>query len=99
MKHASDIILKPVVSEKSMMGASENKQYTFEVATDANKIEIAKAVEELFAGVYVKKVSTQNYYGKLKRMGQNIGRRARRKKAIVTLTKKSKTIEFFDGMV
>ena len=95
MKTAHDIILKPVITENSMMGIVE-KKYTFKVAKDANKIEIAKAVEEAFPGTKVAKVNTMNVLGKVKRMGRNEGRRPSWKKAIVTLTADSKTIEFFD---
>ena len=89
-----DIIFGPVITEKSMLGAV-NKIYTFEVAKSANKIEIAKACEEIFK-VKVAKVNTMNVLGKVKRMGRNKGRRPSWKKAIVTLTADSKTIEFFD---
>ena len=95
---AYDIILKPVITERSMAGTAD-KKYTFYVATSANKIEIAKAVEEIF-GVKVSKVNTLNMQGKKKRMGARPeGRRANWKKAMVTLTADSKTIEFFEGMV
>ena len=94
---AQDIILRPVITENSMDGIADRK-YTFEVAKDANKIEIAKAVEELF-GVKVAKVNTINVDGKLRRYGRYEGFTASRKKAIVTLTEDSKTIEFFDGMM
>ena len=97
MKSVYDIILRPVITEHSMESAS-SKIYTFEVARDANKIEIRQAVEALF-GVEVKSVNTMNVIGKEKRMGVHIGRRAARKKAIVRLTEKSKSIEFFEGMV
>ncbi len=98
MKTAYDIIKRPVITEQSM-AQTEMKRYTFEVAKDANKIEIAKAVEEIF-GVKVAKVNTINMYGKEKRMGRYpAGRRPARKKAMVTLTADSKTIEFFEGMV
>ena len=98
MKTAYDIIKRPVITEQSM-AQTEMKRYTFEVAKDANKIEIAKAVEEIF-GVKVAKVNTINMYGKEKRVGRYpAGRRATRKKAMVTLTADSKTIEFFEGMV
>ena len=75
-----------------------DKKYTFKVATDANKIEIKKAVEEIF-DVKVSKVTTINMDGKMKRMGRNEGRRAAYKKAVVKLTEDSKTIEFFESMV
>lgn len=94
---AQDIILRPVITENSMDGIADRK-YTFEVAKDANKIEIAKAVEELF-GVKVSKVNTINVDGKLRRYGRFKGYTASRKKAIVTLTEDSKAIEFFDGMM
>lgn len=94
---AQDIILRPVITENSMDGIADRK-YTFEVAKDANKIEIAKAVEELF-GVKVSKVNTINVDGKLRRYGRFEGYTASRKKAIVTLTEESKAIEFFDGMM
>lgn len=95
-KFAQDIILKPVVTEESMMGTAF-KKYTFAVAKDANKIEIAKAVEELF-DVKVDSVNTMNVRGHLRRYGRFEGYKASWKKAIVTLTEDSKTIEFFDGM-
>ncbi len=96
-KLAQDIILRPIITENSMDGIADRK-YTFEVAKDANKIEIAKAVEELFE-VKVAKVNTINVDGKLRRYGRFEGFTASRKKAIVTLTEDSKTIEFFDGMM
>ncbi len=100
MKFAHDIIRKPIISERSMevvfdKEGNEIKKYTFEVPTSANKIEIKKAVEEVF-GVKVADVNTINVTGKLKRMGRYEGRRASYKKAIVTLAKGSKTIEFFE---
>ena len=95
-KFAQDIILKPVVTEESMMGTGF-KKYTFIVAKDAGKIEIAKACEELF-GVEVKDVNTMNVRGHLRRYGRFEGYKPSYKKAIVTLTENSKTIEFFDGM-
>ena len=98
MKYAYDIIKKPIITERSMMGAQDNK-YTFEVAIDAGKVEIKKAVEEIF-GVKVAKVNTLNMQGKEKRTGRYpAGRRPSWKKAMVTLTEDSKTIEFFEGMV
>ena len=96
MKAAQDIILKPVITEESMAGM-QDKKYTFKVACDANKIEIAKAVEELFS-VKVAKVNTINVNGKLKRMGMKSGYRADWKKAVVTLKADSKPIEFFESM-
>ena len=91
-----DIIIKPIVSEKSMDQLADRK-YTFKVAMNANKIEIKKAVEEVF-GVKVEKITTARVLGKVKRMGATSGKRADWKKAIVKLTEDSKTIEFFDGM-
>lgn len=98
MKTAYDIIKRPVITEQSM-AETEMKKYVFEVATDSNKIEIAKAVEEIF-DVKVVKVNTLNMQGKLKRTGRfPAGRRPSRKKAVVTLSADSKPIEFFEGMV
>ena len=91
-----DIILAPVITEKSVAGLSE-KKYTFRVADGANKIEIAKAVEEIF-GVKVAKVNTISTKGRKRRMGRFEGYTSDWKKAVVTLTEDSKTIEFFDGM-
>lgn len=95
-----DIIKRPIITEKSMKvvtdkEGNEIRKYTFEVPKTVNKIEIKYAVEEVF-GVKVAKVNTMNYEGKLKRMGRYEGRRASWKKAVVTLTADSKTIEFFD---
>ena len=98
MKTAYDIILKPVITEQSMEDTAL-KKYVFQVAVDANKVEIAKAVEEIF-GVKVEKVNTIRMDGKKKRTGAYpVGRRASWKKATVKLTADSKTIEFFEGMV
>ena len=95
---AYDIILKPVITERSMAGTAD-KKYTFYVATSANKIEIAKAVEQIF-GVKVAKVNTINVSGKAKRMGAGRPGTTRSwKKAYVQLTADSKTIEMFEGMV
>ncbi|MCR5815818.1 MAG: 50S ribosomal protein L23 [Ruminococcus sp.] len=94
-KTAQDIILKPVITEDSMERLPDGK-YTFQVAKDANKVEIAKAIEELF-DVKVAKVNTISVKGKQKRMGRYVGFRPDWKKAIVTL-EGDKTIEFFDGM-
>ncbi|MBQ6263304.1 MAG: 50S ribosomal protein L23 [Clostridia bacterium] len=96
MKFAQDIILKPIITEKSMDMISE-KKYTFKVAPDATKPEIAKAVEELF-GVKVQAVNVMNMKSKPKRVRYVPGRTAEWKKAIVTLKPESKTIEFFEGM-
>ena len=97
MKLASEIILAPVITEKSMSG-SDMKKYTFKVAKDATKIDIAKAVAELF-GVKVSKVNTINVRGHVRRYGRYEGKTASWKKAVVTLTEDSKPIEFFGGMM
>lgn len=97
MKTAQDIIIAPVITEKSMSGIAD-KKYTFKVARDANKIEIAAAVEKLFK-VKVLKVNTISVRGKEKRMGRYSGYTAAWKKAIVTLKSDSKSIEFFDGLM
>ena len=97
MKTAYDIIRRPVITEQSMAD-TENKKYVFEVAKDATKIDIAKAVEEVF-GVKVVKVNTLRVPGKLKRTGRYpAGRQPSWKKAVVTLSEDSKSIEFFEGM-
>mgnify|MGYP004698088273 FL=1 len=96
MKFAQDIIIKPIHTENSMMGIAD-KKYTFQVAKDANKIEIAKAVEELF-GVKVSKVNTISVRGRFRRQGIKGGYTPATKKAIVTLTADSKGIEFFESM-
>ena len=96
--NAYDIIKRPVISEQSM-SEIDIKKYVFEVAKDANKIEIAKAIEEIF-GVKVAKVNTMNVQGKEKRQGRwPAGRRPSWKKAMVTLTPDSKSIELFENMV
>ena len=96
--NARDIIIAPVITEKSV-AAMGDKKYTVRVADGSNKIEIAKAVEEIF-GVKVAKVNTIRMQGKVKRTGAYpAGRRSAYKKAVVTLTADSKTIEFFEGMV
>lgn len=97
-KVAQDIIIKPIITEHSMDCLRQGK-YTFRVAKDANKIEIAKAVEALFKGVKVAKVNTVSVRGRKKRMGRSEGYTSDWKKAIVTLKEGSKTIEFFDGMI
>ncbi|MBP3520854.1 MAG: 50S ribosomal protein L23 [Oscillospiraceae bacterium] len=95
---AYDIIKRPIISEQSMAEV-DNKKYVFEVAKDANKIQIAKAIEEIF-GVKVAKVNTLNVQGKEKRTGRYpAGRRPSWKKAMVTLTPDSKSIELFENMV
>ena len=98
MANVYDIIIRPIITERSMVDVA-NKKYVFEVAKDAGKVEIKKAVEEIF-GVKVAKVNTINYDGKTKRMGAGRpGQRKSWKKAYVKLTDDSKTIEFFEGMV
>ena len=94
---AHDIILKPVITEESMMGTAF-KKYTFKVAKDANKAEIKSAIEEVF-GVKVAKVNTMNCKGHLRRYGRFQGYTSDWKKAIVTLTEESDTIDFFDGLL
>ena len=96
-KFAEDIILRPIITEESMMGTAM-KKYTFEVAKKAGKAEIAEAVEKLF-GVKVLKVNTMNCRGQMRRYGRFEGYTPSWKKAIVTLTEDSKTIEFFDGFL
>lgn len=96
MKSPYDIVLRPVLTEKSYDEMNE-KKYTFEVAVDAGRTEIKYAVETIF-GVKVKSVNTMRVEGKMKRQGRTMGRRPERKKAYVTLTKASKGIEFFEGM-
>ena len=96
MRTAYDVILKPVISERSMDEA-QNKKYTFKVATDANKTEVKLAVEEIF-GVDVAKVNIMNVKGKVKKMGRNVGRTAASRKAIVTLKPNSKEIEYFQSL-
>ena len=96
--NAYDIIRRPVITEQSMADVAD-KKYVFQVAINANKTEIKAAVEEIF-GVKVSKVNTVRMQGKMKRTGAYpMGRRAAYKKAVVTLTADSKTIEFFEGMV
>lgn len=98
MKAPQDIILRPIITESSMAGIPMRK-YTFAVAKDANKIEIAGAVEALFPGTKVEKVNTLHVRGRLKRMGRYAGYTASGKKAIITLKADSKGIEFFESMV
>ena len=98
MKYAQDIILKPVITERSMDLIREQRKYTFKVAKDANKIEIKNAIEEIFK-VKVAAVNVMRYDGKEKRMGHHSGNRPSYKKAIVSLTADSKTIEFFDNLM
>ena len=92
-----DVILKPIVTEKSMAAMGE-KKYTFLVHTEANKTMIKEAVEKMFEGTKVKSVNTMNLDGKTKRRGMTFGKTAKTKKAIVTLTEDSKDIEIFQGM-
>ncbi len=92
-----DVILKPVVTEKSMAAMGE-KKYTFLVHTDANKTMIKEAVEKMFEGTKVKSVNTMNLDGKNKRRGMTFVKTAKTKKAIVTLTEDSKDIEIFEGL-
>ncbi|MBQ8538872.1 MAG: 50S ribosomal protein L23 [Ruminococcus sp.] len=94
---AQDIVIRPIITEKSMLGIAE-KKYTFEVAKSATKIDIARAVEELFK-VKVAKVNTVKVRGQLRRQGRFEGYTRAWKKAYVTLTADSKTIEFFEGMM
>ncbi len=97
MKTAHDVIIRPIITEASMSRLAD-KKYTFEVASDANKIEIKKAVEEIFK-VNVDKVNTISVKSKNKRVGYHLGKTSEWKKAIVTLKPESKTIEFFDSMM
>ena len=92
-----DVILKPVVTEKSMNAMSE-KKYTFLVHTEANKSMIKEAVEKMFPGTKVQSVNTMNLDGKTKRRGMTFGKTAKTKKAIVQLTEDSKEIEIFTGL-
>ena len=95
--NARDIILAPVITEKSVEAMS-GKKFTFRVADGANKIEIANAIEKIFE-VKVASVNTINVPGKKKRMGVHVGMTSKRKKAIVVLTKDSKSIDLFENMV
>ena len=99
MKNAYDIIKRPVLTEKAYEGI-EDKRYVFEVDIHANKAEIKKAIETVFAddGVKVEKVNTLRTIGKIKRQGRTQGRTPETKKAYVTLKKDSKPIKFFEGM-
>ncbi|HHU23077.1 MAG TPA: 50S ribosomal protein L23 [Clostridiales bacterium] len=97
MKSPYDIIIRPIITEQSMEDL-DIKKYVFEVAKDANKIEIKKAIEEIF-GVTVIKVTTTNVPGKQKRTGAYPkGYTASWKKAVVKLSEDSKNIEIFEGM-
>ena len=97
MKMIQDIIIKPVITEASM-DVLADKRYTFKVRSDATKPEIAEAVEAMFNGVKVEKVNTITMKKKPKRLGVHFGYTSDWKKAVVTLTADSKTIEFFDGL-
>jgi len=92
-----DVILAPVVTEKSMAGMSD-KVYTFYVHPEANKSQVKEAVEKMFEGAVVRKVNTMNVVGKEKRRGRTSGMTAKRKKAIVYLAEDSKDIEIFAGL-
>ena len=94
---AHDVIIKPIITEKTM-GAMQSKKYTFKVSKEAGKIEIAKAVEEIFK-VKVSKVNTLKVRGKFRRKGKYSGYTPSWKKAYVTLTEDSKGLEFFEGMI
>lgn len=92
-----DVIIRPVITEKSMSQMSD-KRYSFFVHPDATKSQVKEAVEKMFDGVKVAKVNTVNYAGKTKRRGTNVGKTAATKKAVVTLTEDSKEIEIFEGL-
>ena len=92
-----DVILKPIVTEKSMNAMGE-KKYTFMVHPEANKSQIKEAVEKMFEGTKIKSVNTMNMDGKNKRRGMVVGKTAKSKKAIVALTEDSKDIEIFEGL-
>ena len=92
-----DVILKPVITEKSMAAMGE-KKYTFLVHTDATKSQVKAAVEKMFAGTKVKSVNTMNLDGKKRRRGMVVGKTAKTKKAIVQLTAESADIEIFEGL-
>lgn len=92
-----DVILKPVITERSMEGMGE-KKYTFYVHTDATKGQIKEAVEKMFAGAKVARVNTMNLDGKSRRRGNTVGKTAKKKKAIVQLTADSADIEIFQGL-
>ena len=92
-----DVILSPVITEKSMNAMAE-KKYTFYVHTEATKSQVADAVEKMFEGAKVAKVNTMNNDGKTKRRGMTFGKTAKTKKAIVQLTEESADIEIFEGL-
>ena len=92
-----DVILKPVITEKSM-NAMADKKYTFLVHPDATKSQVKEAVEKMFAGTKVASVNTMNYDGKTKRRGKTFGKKAKTKKAIVKLTAESTDIEIYEDL-
>ncbi len=92
-----DVILKPIITEKSMNAMAE-KKYTFLVHPEATKTQVKEAVEKMFEGTKVAKVNTMNNDGKVKRRGMTYGRTSKYKKAIVKLTPDSKDIEIFEGL-
>lgn len=92
-----DVILKPIVTEKSM-NTMTDKKYTFLVHPDATKNQIKEAVEKMFAGAKVSKVNTMNLDGKTRRRGNAVGKTAKKKKAVVQLTAESAEIEIFSGL-
>ena len=92
-----DVIIRPVITEKSMNAMGE-KKYTFLVHPEANKSQIKEAVEKMFEGTKVKSVNTMNQDGKNRRRGMVVGKTSKTKKAIVTLTADSKDIEIFEGL-
>jgi large subunit ribosomal protein L23 len=96
MRDAREVIVRPIITEKSAARQAEGNQYTFEVARDANKHEIKRAIEGTFS-VHVKGVRTSNQRGKLRRRGVHIGKRPNWKKAVVTLAE-GETIEIFEGL-
>ncbi len=97
MKTSQDVVIRPIITEKTMAGIADRK-YTFEIDKAATKIDVARAVEDLF-GVKVSKVHTMHVRGQFRRQGRNEGYSRSWKKAIVTLTEDSKTIEFFESMI
>ncbi|NLB38208.1 MAG: 50S ribosomal protein L23 [Clostridiales bacterium] len=98
MRNPHDIILRPVLTEKGYDGIGD-KRYVFEVHVKANKVEIKQALESVFKDIKVDRVNTLRTLGKIKRQGSTQGRTPEIKKAYVTLTKDSKPIEFFEGMI
>ncbi len=96
MRNIYDVIVRPVITEKATDQLDRNRVYTFEVDRDANKLEVARAVEQLF-NVEVESVRTMQYRGKRRRVGRNVGQRRAWKKALVTL-REGHTIEIFEGV-